>query len=517
MSIFGLLDGVDVDRIGALLFDATLSTTLFASLVTLAMLGCRQPARRILIARVALLASLAMIPLVALAPLPRLDLVDVLVDSQLVAIPVFISPGPVALKAAAPAGDPEAASWDRPAPDRWPESWAWVGTLVRRGLLFLDLAGIGAGLAWLLLGFGGVQWLIRRARAPSPAAQALFEQLITGGSPAAARTALRVSDRLQHPVVVGMVRPRILIPTSLDQPDGDAEALRLSLLHEIAHVERSDHWFGTVASLAQSVWFFLPQIWGLRSQLVMDQEFLADCSAAQRYGSSFGYASSLLSMAARPGGPVHSRSAAPGASGPATGTVGIASPLFQRVLMLVHCPFPIEVRAPHLWSWTSKLAVVVAAIMAACLFLRWPDAAAVEQGMTAQTQPRSQRFAVGQLRAEPQALSPGGRPIPSVLPLALPAQFDLQVEARATARELAQIRIAGHALGNPDRSPAQPDQVDSWHRVHLSRRRPGVGVRLEIDGEPVPVDSQAEPTSDWFTIETGLPHATELRNLVVAW
>src|SRR5689334_14500378 len=53
-----------MDRIGIILFDATLSTAVFLTLIVLAMLSCRQPARRILLARVALLASLAILPLV---------------------------------------------------------------------------------------------------------------------------------------------------------------------------------------------------------------------------------------------------------------------------------------------------------------------------------------------------------------------------------------------------------------------------------------------------------------------
>ena len=42
-----------LDSAGPILFDATLSTALFLSLVVLAMLVCRQPTRRLLIARVA--------------------------------------------------------------------------------------------------------------------------------------------------------------------------------------------------------------------------------------------------------------------------------------------------------------------------------------------------------------------------------------------------------------------------------------------------------------------------------
>ena len=161
---------------------------------------------------------------------------------------------------------------------------------------------MGTGIAWLLLGFWGVRWLIRHSRAPSAAATEIFDRLLADGVHRRSRPALRVTSRVQHPVVVGFFHPTILIPPVLDEPGGDPELLRLSLLHEIAHADQWDPWFGTIASLAQTVWFFLPQIWWLRSQLLIDQEFLADRAAALRYGTSSGYASSLLSLAeARPG------------------------------------------------------------------------------------------------------------------------------------------------------------------------------------------------------------------------
>ena len=86
----------------------------------------------------------------------------------------------------------------------------------------------------------------------------------------------RLVAAVQRPVLVGFVRTTILIPSSYDEPEASAEFLKLSLLHELAHAEQSDPWFGTIASLAQSVWFFLPHVWWLRSQLMIDQEFMAD-------------------------------------------------------------------------------------------------------------------------------------------------------------------------------------------------------------------------------------------------
>ena len=59
-----------IDRLGVLVLDASLGATLLVASIALAMVGCRQPSRRVGLARAAILGSLALIPLVALSPLP---------------------------------------------------------------------------------------------------------------------------------------------------------------------------------------------------------------------------------------------------------------------------------------------------------------------------------------------------------------------------------------------------------------------------------------------------------------
>ncbi len=327
-------------------FDAALSAVLFFSVVVLAMLACRQPARRILIARVALLASLAIIPLTTLRALPQLDLVNAVLSSGLVAHSTntssSIQPLHLPLDWVS-----QVAVRDHRLPDLLVHpgsgTWRWLAHV----LVLMVLEGMGAGFAWLLLGFGGVQWLIRHSHPPSTATRDLYEPLVADSSRVARRSVLRVSTRVRRPVVVGSVRPMILIPEALDLPCGNPEFLRLSLLHELAHVERYDHWFNTVANLAQTVWFFLPHTWWLRSHLMIDQEFLADQSAASRYGTSSAYASSLLSMAAHHSVQDVGEFDSPSTGEPSKKKIGVPSALFQRMVMLLHCPFPIEARAPR--------------------------------------------------------------------------------------------------------------------------------------------------------------------------
>jgi len=508
-----------IDRLGLILLDATLSTAVFLSAMMLAILLCRQPARRLLIARVALCASLAMFPLVALGPLPRLDMVQILQQSEIIAD----SLGEISTLTHA---DPVRVGVNDPAL-RLPivaDFYAnRVGHWLVRGLTLLDLAGMGAGFAWLILGLWGVHWLLRQSQEPNAQTRALYELLQADGSQVLTKTELRVSARIRRPAVVGLLQPTILIPASFDTDLGDLDQLRLSLLHEMAHVEQRDHWHGAVANLAQTAWFLLPQVWWLRSQLRIDQEFLADRYAASRFGSASGYAASLLLLAARRSefrpnlvGRRETMSVGPGKTPAAA-----RSPLYQRLLMLLHCPHRIETRAPRLWSWGLRFVVIGLLVFAACICIRWPEADAIESRSGGSTLKRKP-FRVADFVAEPVLLQPSPLGLAYVMPVILPARFDIKVEVFATRAELARSRIAGHLLGFPrleysgeKRAAPERDQRESWHQVHLVRD--GQDLQLSVDAQQLPVTMKPELASECLTIEPSPGHAVRFRNLVVEW
>ena len=357
-----------------------------------------------------------MIPLVALVPLPRLDLLDTILQRDLVPAS-FLEAGD---GVKAPDGD--STGLENPAHsvvasdlhDRLAGTAEWLP----RSLTVIDLVCVTTGLAWLLLGFWGVRWLIRHSRAPSASTQAIFDRLFAGDLKRRNWPALRVSARVQHPVVVGLFRPTILLPSGFDEPGGDPELLRLSLLHELAHADRRDPWFGAVASLAQTVWFFLPQIWWLRSQLLIDQEFLADRSAALRYGTSSGYAASLLSLAGpRSGVAAENRQSDLASNVGAVARSSVQSQLAQRVLMLLYCPFRFEASAPRSWSWILRIALVSASLIAACLCIRWPHAAALEHRLKQGASHSRRAFRVTDFTSAPMVISKGGRALSYVMPV----------------------------------------------------------------------------------------------------
>lgn len=486
--------GPRIDQLGVTLLDASLGVALLTSVVALAMLGCRQPARRIALARAAILGTLALIPLTVFAPLPRLELVRILEASGLRAHPLLPQSRTRLL-------------YRLPPPDRQQDHRVKGGACHRprivaigepsKTVTVLYLGGVGGGLAWLLFGYWGLGWLTRRSWEPSPAAAALYESLACYSR--RGRPRLRVATRVQRPVLLGLFRQTILIPVGLDVPEA-GEQLRLSLLHELAHSERRDPWFSLASGLAQAFWFFLPPLWWIRAQMRLDQEFLADRHAAHGFGPLQVYASSLLGLA----GPAYDRQPSAPSGKPAAPVA--RSSLFQRVLMLIRCPFPIESSPPRWWSRALPCLVILGTLAASTLSLQIPEDASgppapPNQGSTKRTLPVRRLTVVG-------------RPAPFELPMRLPDQFLLELDVWGRPDSLSQTRVIGHRLSVPEPPPQAAPPADDWHRVRI--RRDSSGLSLSVDGHHIPTDPQATTTPQ-LTVQPPLGHLGYFINMLLTW
>ena len=509
-----------LDRFGFILFDAALSTALFLSTVVLCLLVCRQPSRRLLIVRLALLASLAMLPL-AMAPLPRFDILAKIGQAGFWPPASLIEPESVKLP-----------QQEQPKQEGQLKSFitvfqgdyaAWAGRWMPRSLTLIVLTVAATGAAWVLLGFWGVRWLVRRSRAPSPPTLAVYDALECARASRRRRPDLRVSSGVQRPVLVGLFRTTILIPSHYDEPQASPELLKLSLLHELAHAEQSDPWFGTIASLAQSVWFFLPHVWWLRSQLLIDQEFMADNAASLRYGTSSKYAASLLSLADfRPADTARRRRTRRNSIEPSSAKSNVHSPLFQRMLMLLALSVSGRAASP------AALVVVAAPDSGRCLLgvglcLRsLASRSSREHAKSTGDFARHEAFRVSEFVAAPLVLALGGRALPYHMPVELSPHFNLTVEVLSSSKDLPSIYIAGHPLridqseiraGDPRSDPAS--YAEFWHQIRLMRE--GQQISLWIDGRKSSADLDPSSTSEWLTFEPGPDRPTHFRNLVVQW
>jgi len=71
---------------------------------------------------------------------------------------------------------------------------------------------------------------------------------------------LRLSEAVPSPAVCGLVRPTILMPSSLIEKLSP-EGLRATLVHELAHITRGDLWVNSVQTFLQVVYFYNPFVW----------------------------------------------------------------------------------------------------------------------------------------------------------------------------------------------------------------------------------------------------------------
>ena len=470
-----------VDRMAPALLDATLAAGAISGLVVLAMLHCRQPARRRDWARAGLISALALFPLAAINPDRRVDLSEPL---RL----IFGSD-----RARGPAG-------------RAVDTTGRAGP-VARGLVLAYGVGASAGLAWVALGFFGSAWLVGRATAASAESRALLDSLPFEGH--GGRPRLLVSGRAGRPVLVGCVRPAILIPGELEGP-GSGDQLRLSLLHELAHAENLDHGFGPLAGLARAAWFFLPPVWWMVDQMRLDQEFLADRRAVAHFGSSDGYASSLVELAGGGG------SAPPGGSGAASAPIrpepaaGVASALVQRVVMLLRCPFPIEGQSPGWWRWSTALTLALATLAASSLTLRGLAVGPTSPDSPADEAPRP--FRLPELTITQREHD--DRPFD--LRFRLPDRFTLSFELEAEPAGPAGVEVLGHRLV-PAGPPRQGEAAAKgpWHRVRIVRS--GDAESVEVDGRPAVSATGPGPArlAPWLTIRPSPGQTAKIRDLVL--
>ncbi|MDG3002452.1 M56 family metallopeptidase [Paludisphaera mucosa] len=508
-----------LDQFSRTLIDAAVANAILLSVVVVVVVFTRQPARRIMLAQTGVYAALVMIPLVAFDFLPRSYPVDALLRTGLVPPPLTPEPDPLDLVgplAPGPAG--RVVPRGRPAASQaeWP-----AGERLVRVATLLYLAGASLGLAWFGLGLWGFRRLLGRSTAASPATCAVFEELIADLERSPPQPALRISTWLRSPVLGGVTRPTIVIPAELDGDEVDRDALRLILLHELAHADRGDAWFNALAALAQIVWFFLPHLWWLRAQLRIDQEFLADRKAAGPLGESTHYARWLVGLSSgRAGRAVATRKPEAAAPDPSRtwGGRGFDTPLLQRVAMLLYCPFVVEGRPPRWFAIGVPAGFMLAAVMLSTLRILAPVDPSALLYQAQDRDPLVRTFSIPEFDVVPS--SPPRTP--QYFPLALPPAFRLEAFVIATPTTLTQLRIAGcplvpDARGLAFQGPPRPqadDETPSRHRYTL--RREYRTLKAAIDKREFDLDPKILDDVQWLTITPGDEIATIL-GLGITW
>ncbi len=111
------------------------------------------------------------------------------------------------------------------------------------------------------------------------------------------RVHLRYSPQISSPLTLGYFEPYILLP--LDSSSWTQEMMRDFLLHELAHIRRSDWLTLTLAKIITAVFWILPTVWLLLEKLSWFAELACDDCVVQEQQNRAGYAQHLLLMSKR--------------------------------------------------------------------------------------------------------------------------------------------------------------------------------------------------------------------------
>ncbi len=103
-----------------------------------------------------------------------------------------------------------------------------------------------------------------------------------------------VSSSIESPFILGIIRPRIYIPSNLQESDR-AHILR----HEQIHIQRGDHIIKAILYVITCVHWFNPLVWLAFAFMSRDMEMSCDEKVIRElgYGIKKNYSSSLLNLA----------------------------------------------------------------------------------------------------------------------------------------------------------------------------------------------------------------------------
>ena len=199
--------------------------------------------------------------------------------------PAIAIPIPHGLRAAPPGAIAFPAPPIAP-PDRLP----WIVPFWMAGVLVFYLRTAGGWLAAQRL----------RARGTISAPHEWQERLrtLTARLRIARPVILLESCLAETPVLIGFLRPAILIPAGLlagIAPD----QLEAILLHELAHIRRHDYAVNVMQSLVEGLLFYHPAVWWLSGVVRAERENCCDDAVVALRGDAVGYAAALATLEER--------------------------------------------------------------------------------------------------------------------------------------------------------------------------------------------------------------------------
>ena len=167
----------------------------------------------------------------------------------------------------------------------------WLGLIVAAWMLGVTLCSLRPLIGWRTL---------RRLKREgvSPASDDVMTALDRVTQRLGMRRVVRVmeSTLAGAPMVVGWLRPVILLPASLlsNIPVAELDAI---LAHELAHIRRHDFVVNLLQAVVETVFFYHPAVWWLSRQIRIEREHCCDDLVVASLNDRVAYSRALVSIA----------------------------------------------------------------------------------------------------------------------------------------------------------------------------------------------------------------------------
>jgi TRAP-type C4-dicarboxylate transport system substrate-binding protein/beta-lactamase regulating signal transducer with metallopeptidase domain len=137
----------------------------------------------------------------------------------------------------------------------------------------------GVGVLILSLRLLGGLWFLRklRTRLTKPVSTMLVSQLnaVAERLGLARQVQLRESLAVSVPLVIGWLRPMILLPSSV-MSGLSVKQLEMILAHELAHIRRHDYLVNLLQSVIETLLFYHPLVWWVSAKIRHERELCCD-------------------------------------------------------------------------------------------------------------------------------------------------------------------------------------------------------------------------------------------------
>jgi beta-lactamase regulating signal transducer with metallopeptidase domain len=112
------------------------------------------------------------------------------------------------------------------------------------------------------------------------------------------KASLALSDEIRSPILLGVLRPMIVFPADIASWTSQMERCAM-LRHELAHVERRDHYVNLFQTTLGAIFFFHPLSRYASRQLTMEREMACDDHVVGSGAEAETYAESIIKAAER--------------------------------------------------------------------------------------------------------------------------------------------------------------------------------------------------------------------------